>query len=79
MSSEPEDSDDEDIPTYEIDITGSTDGGDRVPDLSPREALERWLNKLRVSKSESTSRHTTIDSSTSLSGARRQESIQSVR
>jgi site-specific recombinase XerD len=29
-------------------------GGDRVPDLSPREAIERWLNGLRVSKTEST-------------------------
>jgi site-specific recombinase XerD len=39
---------------YEIEVAGTTDGGDRVPDLSPREALERWLNKLRVSKAEST-------------------------
>lgn len=46
--------DDEDAPSYEIEVAGSTDGGDRVPDLSPREALERWLNKLRVSKREST-------------------------
>ena len=41
-------------PTYEISVGGTTDGGDRVPDLKPREALERWLNKLRVSKAEST-------------------------
>ncbi|WP_312911132.1 tyrosine-type recombinase/integrase [Natronosalvus caseinilyticus] len=41
-------------PKYEVPIEGTTDGGDRVPDLSPREALERWLNKLRVSRSEST-------------------------
>lgn len=40
--------------SYTIQIAGTPDGGDRVPDLSPREALERWLNKLRVSKSEST-------------------------
>lgn len=39
---------------YEIEVAGETDGGNRVPDLSPREALEQWLNKLRVSKSEST-------------------------
>jgi site-specific recombinase XerD len=41
-------------PSYRIRIAGSTDGGDRVPDLSPREAFERWLNKLRVDKSEAT-------------------------
>lgn len=40
--------------TYDIQIAGTTDGGDRVPELSPREALERWVNKLRVSKAEST-------------------------
>jgi len=40
--------------TYDVTIAGSADGGDRVPDLSPREALERWLNKLRVDKSEAT-------------------------
>jgi len=40
--------------SYDVTIAGSADGGDRVPDLSPREAKERWLNKLRVSKSEST-------------------------
>lgn len=39
---------------YEIEIAGSTDGGDRIPDLSPREAQERWLAKPRVSKREST-------------------------
>jgi site-specific recombinase XerD len=35
-------------------VGGAADGGDRVPDLSPREALERWLGKLRASKAEST-------------------------
>ena len=40
--------------SYEIEVAGTTDGGDRVPDLSPRDALSRWLNKLRVSKREST-------------------------
>lgn len=40
--------------TYTITIPGSTDGGERVPDLSPQEACERWVNKLRVSKAEST-------------------------
>jgi len=39
---------------YQIEVASITDGGDRVPDLSPREALERWLNKLRVSKAAST-------------------------
>lgn len=40
---------------YTIRIAGETDGsGDRIPDLSPREALERWLGKLRVSKADST-------------------------
>lgn len=43
-----------DAQNYEIRIAGTTDGGDRVPNLSPREALERWLNKLRVSRAEST-------------------------
>lgn len=40
--------------TYNITIAGSTDGGDRVPDLSAREAFERWLSKLKVSKAEAT-------------------------
>jgi len=39
---------------YEIQVAGTTDGGDRVPDLSPREASERWLSKLRVDKADST-------------------------
>jgi site-specific recombinase XerD len=39
--------------TYEIEIIGTADGGDRVPDLSPREARNRWIDKLRVSKAES--------------------------
>lgn len=40
--------------TYDVQIAGTTDGGDRVPDLTPREATERWLNKIRVSKADST-------------------------
>jgi len=40
--------------SYRVRIADVTDGGDRVPDLSPREASERWLNKLRVERSEST-------------------------
>lgn len=44
-----------DAPTIEVPIAGEADGGgDRIPDLSPDEALERWLNSLRVSKAEST-------------------------
>lgn len=43
-----------DIPTVDVPIGGEADGGDRVPDLSPREATERWLGKLRVSKADST-------------------------
>lgn len=40
---------------YSIEVAPTADGGgDRVPDLSPREAVERWLNKLRASKAEST-------------------------
>ena len=41
-----------DSTSYEIMVPGTADGGDRVPDLSPREARDRWLNKLRVSKAE---------------------------
>lgn len=41
-------------PSYRVRIAPTTDGGgDRVPDLSPREALERWLDKIRVSMAES--------------------------
>lgn len=39
---------------YDATIGGTADGGDRVPDLSPREALERWLGKLRADKADST-------------------------
>jgi len=39
--------------SYRIRLVGTTDGGDRVPDLSPRQARDRWLDKLRVSKAES--------------------------
>lgn len=47
-------SESESSPTYDITIAGSTDGGDRVPDLNAREATERWLSKLKVSKAEAT-------------------------
>lgn len=40
--------------TYRVRIAGSADGGDRIPDLSPREAVERWLGRLRASKADST-------------------------
>lgn len=41
---------------YEVDVAPTADGGgdSRVPDLSPREAMERWLNKRRVEIAEST-------------------------
>lgn len=39
--------------SYRVRIAPTADGGgDRVPDLSPREALERWLEKVRVSMAE---------------------------
>jgi len=41
--------------SYRIRIAPTPDGGgDRVPDLSPQEALERWLDRLRSSKAEAT-------------------------
>ncbi|QLG63044.1 tyrosine-type recombinase/integrase [Halorarum salinum] len=40
--------------SYEIRIGATTDGGSRVPDLTPREAFERWLGRLRGSKADST-------------------------
>ncbi len=40
--------------SYTIRVAGTADGGDDVPDLSPREAFERWLSRLRASKAEST-------------------------
>jgi site-specific recombinase XerD len=40
-------------PSYQIEIAPSTDGGgDRIPDLSPREAVERYLDSIRLSKAE---------------------------
>jgi len=39
---------------YEVRVGGTADGGNRVPDLAPREALERWLGKLRAAKADST-------------------------
>ncbi|WP_066417009.1 tyrosine-type recombinase/integrase [Halorubrum aethiopicum] len=39
---------------YQIEIGGEADGGDRVPDLTPREAFERWMGRLRASKATST-------------------------
>jgi len=41
-------------PRYTVRIAGSADGGDRVPDLDPREAFERWMSRLRVDKREAT-------------------------
>jgi site-specific recombinase XerD len=43
-----------DAATYNVDLGASADGGDRVPDLSPREAFERWMSRLRVDKREAT-------------------------
>lgn len=40
------------VDRYEVQIAGIPDGGDRIPDLTPRAATERWLDKLRVSKRE---------------------------
>ncbi|MFC7771562.1 MULTISPECIES: tyrosine-type recombinase/integrase [Salinirubellus] len=40
--------------SYRIRIAPTADGGDRIPDLSPREVREYWLDKLRVSMAEST-------------------------
>lgn len=39
---------------YAVTVSGETDGGNRVPDLSPREARERWISRLRASKADST-------------------------
>lgn len=39
---------------YSVEIAPETDGSGGPPDLSPREAVGRWLNKLRASKSEAT-------------------------
>lgn len=41
-------------PSYEVRIAPTTDGGSRVPDLSPREASQRWLDKLSSDKADST-------------------------
>ena len=35
--------------SYRIRIVPSADGGGRIPDLSPREARDRWINRLRTS------------------------------
>lgn len=40
--------------SYRIRIAPTTDGGGRVPELSPREACERWLAKIRASRADST-------------------------
>lgn len=46
---------DEEPLTYEIEIPGTADGGgERIPDLSPREARDRWLDRLRAQQSDST-------------------------
>jgi len=39
---------------YATEIAPSEDGGGRVPDLSPREAVARWLDRLRARRAEST-------------------------
>lgn len=40
---------------YRIRIAPSTDGGkERIPDLEPREARNRWLDRLKSTKAEST-------------------------
>lgn len=44
----------DDTKTYDVTIAGTADGGDRIPDLSTREARDRWIDRLRTSKSEST-------------------------
>lgn len=40
--------------SYRVRIAPESDGGRRIPDLSPREAVERWLAKVRVDRSDST-------------------------
>lgn len=41
--------------SYRIRIAPTTDGGgNRIPNLSPREARDRWLDRLRSTKAEST-------------------------
>lgn len=41
-------------PSYRVRIAATSDGGgDRIPELSPREARDRWLDKLRVDKADS--------------------------
>lgn len=40
--------------SYPIEVSAETDGSGGAPELSPREAVGRWINKLRASKSEST-------------------------
>lgn len=39
---------------YTAEIAPSEDGGGRVPDLSPQEAVSRWLDRLRARRAEST-------------------------
>lgn len=39
--------------SYRVCIAPTADGGGRVPDLSPREARNRWLDKISVTHSES--------------------------
>lgn len=40
--------------SYRIRVAPTADGGGRKPDLTPREACERWLAKIRASRAEST-------------------------
>ena len=51
---EVDDARDDPASQYGVEIPGTPDGGDRVPDLSPREARDRWIDRLRGSKREST-------------------------
>lgn len=40
--------------SYRVRIAPTADGGDHIPELSPREARDRWLAKIRASRAEST-------------------------
>lgn len=42
------------LESYRIRIAPTTDGGGHAPDLTPREARNRWLAKIRASRAEST-------------------------
>jgi integrase len=42
------------LKSYRVRIAPTADGGGRVPDLSPQEAVDRWLDHIRASKRERT-------------------------